>query len=109
MVDGSVGGGPMSRQIAHYVLAELRLGDPDPGRAPQRVLSKRQWDVLKELSRGLTYKEIADALMISENTVRHHIREISRKLAVKGGKAAVRHVLGMPQLTEPPDGSRDED
>jgi DNA-binding NarL/FixJ family response regulator len=125
--DVSVGGGPMSRQIAHYVLEELRLTGPDPAREPQRVLSKRQWDVLKELARGLTYRQIADALLISENTVRHHIREISRKLEVKGGKAAVRHVLGgadipdraelaqldpRPQLgdTEPaPPGSRDDE
>ncbi len=92
--DVAVGGGPMSREIARHVLEELRSLVAEPTAQQPQALSERQWDVLRALSRGLTYKQIGASLSISENTVRHHIRQISRKLAVKGGKAAVRHVMG---------------
>jgi DNA-binding NarL/FixJ family response regulator len=90
LTDVMEGSGPMSRRITRYVLEELRSG----GEEREQSLSKRQWDVLQALARGLTYKQAAESLNISANTVRHHIRGISRKLAVHGGKEAVQHMLG---------------
>jgi DNA-binding NarL/FixJ family response regulator len=91
------GGGPMSSKIAHYVLEELRLdAQPShrPARRAERVLSKRNWDVLQGLSRGMTYAKIAEDLQITVNTVRHHVRAIYAKLDAKGRRDAVRRAYG---------------
>ena len=97
LADVAIGGGPMSAKIAHYVLEELRLADAEerrPARKAERVLSKRNWDVLKGLSRGMTYETIATELSISVNTVRHHVRAIYAKLDAKGRSDAVTRALG---------------
>jgi len=92
----SEGGGPMSAKIAHYVLEELRATDEEQRRTRQaeRVLSERNWEVLKGLSRGLTYRTIATDLNITVNTVRHHVRAIYAKLDAKGRNDAVARALG---------------
>ena len=92
------GGGPMSARIAHFVLEELRAHDAEIGGTNDshdpRALSRREWDVLQGLSRGLTYAEIATSLKISVNTVRHHIRNLYGKLEVSGEAEAVARALG---------------
>ena len=46
-------------------------------------MSKRELDVLSLLSKGLTNKEIAERLYISQNTVRTHVVNIFRTIGVK--------------------------
>jgi len=45
-------------------------------------LTARELEVLKLLAKGLTNKQIASALGISDNTVRNHINSIIEKLEV---------------------------
>jgi DNA-binding NarL/FixJ family response regulator len=51
-------------------------------------LSPRELDVLCELQSGATNSEIAQRLYISENTVKHHVRNILGKLGVKNRREA---------------------
>ncbi|WP_414045893.1 response regulator transcription factor [Macrococcus equi] len=46
-------------------------------------LSKRELEVLAEMSKGLTNKEIAEKLYVSEKTVKTHVSHIFTKLEVK--------------------------
>ncbi|MCE4957653.1 response regulator transcription factor [Macrococcoides caseolyticum] len=46
-------------------------------------LSKRELEVLEEMSKGLTNKEIAEKLYVSEKTVKTHVSHIFTKLEVK--------------------------
>ena len=46
-------------------------------------------EVLTELAKGLTNKEIAKALVISENTVERHLDNIYNKLGVSNRTSAV--------------------
>ena len=54
--------------------------DPEPiaGTAPH--LTDREVEVLRLVARGLANREIADLLVISENTVKNHVRNILEKL-----------------------------
>lgn len=56
---------------------------------PAAGLSDRERDVLGLLSRGRANGEIAEALFISENTVRNHLANIYAKLGVATAREAV--------------------
>lgn len=50
---------------------------------PNQELSSRELEVLRLVAQGEKNQEIADALDISENTVKNHIRSILEKLSVR--------------------------
>jgi DNA-binding CsgD family transcriptional regulator len=52
-------------------------------------LTAREKEVLKHLADGYNYQEIADKIFISVDTVRHHIRNIYKKLHVHSQSEAV--------------------
>lgn len=57
--------------------------DKTPAVAPQSTpLSPREEDVLREIARGASNKEIARALDIAETTVKIHVQHILRKLGL---------------------------
>ena len=82
------GGSPMSSQIARQVITEFQKekGSTDNSRYS---LSNREKEVLNQLSNGKSYQEIGEKLYISVDTVRHHIRNIYRKLHVHSQSEAV--------------------
>jgi DNA-binding NarL/FixJ family response regulator len=58
-----------------------------------KALSKREKEILAELKKGLTNKQIAEALFISEKTVKSHLRNIFKKLNVSRRFEAVIRAL----------------
>jgi len=82
------GGAPMSPPIARKALALLsnsKLNENFPGKkenALDILLSDREKEILQCTIKGLTPKQIADALFISIFTVRKHIAHIYEKLHV---------------------------
>lgn len=92
------GGSPLSPGVARTVLRLLRrLGRRDDdvgGRERSDVgLTERERDVLRCLVEGLPYKQVADRLDISHNTVRSHVRNIYGKLQVQNVAQAVGRAL----------------
>ncbi len=58
------------------------------------VLTEREREVLDLLAKGLTNKEIADALVITTNTVKRHLKSIFGKLKIHTRSAAVAKAKG---------------
>ncbi len=85
------GGSPMTAHIARKVVQSFqKTGAALP---PSEGLSPREQEVLDCLSQGFLYKEIADKLGISYETVHTYIRRIYEKLQVRTRTEAVAKFL----------------
>jgi DNA-binding NarL/FixJ family response regulator len=83
------GGSPMSSLIARKVISSFHRKQSNSELAR---LSTREQELLRYLSLGYRYKEIADILHISIETVRTHIRNIYEKLQVQSRTEALNKV-----------------
>jgi len=85
------GGAAMNPSIALKTLKLLRNPINIENKRDQEEisLSKREIEVLEQLSKGLSYTIIADNLFLSPSTVRKHIENIYRKLQVHSKIEAV--------------------
>ena len=54
--------------------------EPEPMSGSAPLLTDREVEVLRLVARGRANREIADVLVISENTVKNHVRNILEKL-----------------------------
>ena len=70
------------------------------GRWPgsQWGLSARQSEILALLATGMTNRAIAEALFVSDNTVRTHLKAVFRKLSVTNRSQAVARALTDPSF-----------
>ncbi|MEM6723429.1 MAG: response regulator transcription factor [Bacteroidota bacterium] len=81
---------PMSPLIANKTLQLMRTASPPTMSSPQDYqLTKREIEVLEQISIGLNYNQIADKLFVSPKTVRNHIEKIYKKLEVHSKVEAV--------------------
>jgi DNA-binding NarL/FixJ family response regulator len=82
-----LGGVPMPREIARKVIAAFR--QPLTAGAEIEELRPSEMKILELLGHGLSNKEIANRLGLSNNTVRWHLENIYTKLHVKSRTEAV--------------------
>jgi DNA-binding NarL/FixJ family response regulator len=85
------GGSPMTTHIARKVTQSFQKAGPSS--QPTENLSEREQQVLDCLSQGFLYKEIAEKLGISYETVHTYIRRIYEKLQVRTRTEAVAKFL----------------
>ena len=81
------GGAPFSshiaRKVAQYFRGERKIENEN------ETLTPREKDVLKLLASGYIYKEVADQLDISLETVRTYVKRICQKLHVRSKVEAI--------------------
>lgn len=97
--------GPFFKKIIEYIKISKKLGNfPDQKKnkvfetetkrpemlEPIERLSQREIEILNLLVKGMSNKEIAEALYISTNTTQWHISHIYSKLEVKSRTQAIR-------------------
>lgn len=73
------GGSPMSPYIARRVIASFQQQE----KKVSKLLTDREEEVLQNVAQGFIYKEIAERLYISHETVKKHIKHIYQKLHVQ--------------------------
>ena len=86
------GGSPMSMQIARKVVDHFHKITRPSSEVEQ--LTKREQELLALLAKGYFYKDIAEQLGISLNTVRTHVHSIYEKLHVQSRTEAATKFLG---------------
>ena len=79
------GGAFMSPSIGHMVIASLQK----PQQAKPYQFTAREKEILSSLSKGNSYKMMADEFFITIDTVRAHIKKIYEKLQVHSQTEAV--------------------
>ena len=88
MQDVLNGGSPMSAAIASKVLKLLADTKPKTNKKDYS-LTKREKDILQSMVQGNSYKMIAAHLLISQDTVKTHLKNIYEKLQVHSQPEAV--------------------
>lgn len=67
--------------LAGLVLGEYRrLSDPSPSDPAVPQLTERETEVLRMVATGMSYKQIAERLVLSHRTVQNHVQNTLRKL-----------------------------
>jgi two-component system nitrate/nitrite response regulator NarL len=104
------GEAPIAPAIAHKLLDALRDGPPRP-HAPagsgegETALTRRETEILQLVAGGLTNKEIAGQLTITEGTVKNHVHNALEKLHLSNRTQAAAYTvaqgLGVPRPPGP--------
>lgn len=94
----AVGDAVFTPGLAGLVLGEYRrlatepaAGTPDDPKAPQ--LTDRETEVLRLVAKGLSYKQIAERLVISHRTVQNHVQNTLGKLQLHNRVELVRYAI----------------
>jgi NarL family two-component system response regulator LiaR len=88
----ATGGSVLAPNVAALLIERMRK---DPADSPLRVLSPREREVLANLARGRSNREIARALSLSEETVKSHVSRILTKLNLQDRTQAA--IFGLQQ------------
>ncbi len=87
------GGAQMSPEIAMKALNFLRNPVPSPKKSNKYLseddLTPREIEVLQKISQGFSYKETAECLFVSLDTVRSHLKNIYLKLYARNKTEAI--------------------
>jgi DNA-binding NarL/FixJ family response regulator len=89
------GEAPISRGIATKILGEFsRHLQQDAAPASEKEdLTEREIEVLRLVAEGLTNRDIAPRLNITENTVKYHLKNILEKLHLRNRAQAVAYAM----------------
>jgi DNA-binding NarL/FixJ family response regulator len=79
--------------LAGLVLGEFRrMADPS-ATTEESQLTERETEVLKLVAKGLSYKQIAERLVVSHRTVQNHVQNTLRKLHMHNRVELTRYAI----------------
>jgi two-component system nitrate/nitrite response regulator NarL len=86
----------LSPAVTLRVLQAVRAAPPPP--APAEPLTPREREVSWLLARGASNREIAETLMISENTVKTHVSHVLEKLGIESRRQVADYVHHLDRM-----------
>lgn len=92
---------PMTRELAFRILKEFSHPDRSAGSGEAiSPLTARETDILRLVAKGLSNRDIAAQLTISEHTVKNHLKNIFHKLHLENRSQLVRYVYERGWMSE---------
>jgi two-component system response regulator DegU len=85
----------LSPQLASSMLDELRRLDRPGESEEDRVITRREEEVLQHIADGCSTPEVAEKLYISQKTVKNHLASIYQKLDARDRTQAVLQAVRM--------------
>ena len=85
----------LSPQLAASMLNEVRMWDKAAAAEEERVVTKREEEVLQLIADGCSTPEVAAKLYISQKTVKNHLASIYQKLDARDRTQAVLQAVRM--------------
>ncbi|MDX6360343.1 MAG: hypothetical protein QOH37_3397 [Nocardioidaceae bacterium] len=79
--------------LAGLVLGEFRRMADGPEPEPDNELTPRETEILKMVATGMSYRQIAERLVLSHRTVQNHVQNTLRKLQMHNRVELTRYVL----------------
>jgi len=95
------GEGIISPSMTLRLLQTLRSGGPPGPPPPALPLTAREQDVFYLLAQGASNRQIAQALTVSENTVKTHVRNILDKLELRSRSEVAAYARRSNLISEP--------
>lgn len=84
----------ISPSMAAKLIDEFKtMSKPDRDTGPALKLTERELEVLRLVAKGLSNRDVATQLAISENTVKNHVRNILEKLQLHSRMEAVMYAV----------------
>jgi two-component system response regulator DegU len=91
----ATGDTPISPQLAASMLDEVRRLDQRHAADEDRVITRREEEVLQLIADGCSTPEVAERLFISQKTVKNHLASIYQKLDARDRTQAVLQAVRM--------------
>jgi DNA-binding NarL/FixJ family response regulator len=79
--------------LAGLVLGEFRRMAEGPEPEPDNELTVRENEILKMVAKGMSYRQIAERLVLSHRTVQNHVQNTLRKLQMHNRVELTRYAL----------------
>jgi DNA-binding NarL/FixJ family response regulator len=79
--------------LAGLVLGEFRRIADGPAEPQGERLTERETEILKMVAKGMSYKQIAERLVISHRTVQNHVQNTLRKLQMHNRVQLTRYAI----------------
>jgi len=79
--------------LAGLVLGEFRRMADGPAEPEGDGLTERETEILKMVAKGMSYKQIAERLVISHRTVQNHVQNTLRKLQMHNRVQLTRYAI----------------
>ena len=89
----SVGDTVFTPGLAGLVLGEFRRIADAPAEQAGDGLTDRETEILKMVAKGMSYKQIAERLVISHRTVQNHVQNTLRKLQMNNRVQLTRYAI----------------